>query len=168
MTDLTTAPLDEIPLRTLGGDPTSLADYAGRAVLVVNVASHCGFTKQYTGLQELATRYADRGLTVVGVPCNQFGGQEPGTAEEIAQFCSTTYSVTFPLLEKTDVNGPDRHPLFAELTRQADDAGNAGDVSWNFEKFLLGPDHTVRRRFRSKVEPSDPALVAAVEDVLPS
>ncbi|HEY5844571.1 MAG TPA: glutathione peroxidase, partial [Mycobacterium sp.] len=121
--------LNDIALTTLGGAPTSLADYADRAVLIVNVASQCGLTPQY----------GDRGLTVLGVPCNQFMGQEPGTAEEIETFCSNTYGVTFPLLAKTDVNGPERHPLYAELTEAVDADGRAGDVQWNFEKFLVAP-----------------------------
>jgi glutathione peroxidase len=129
---------DRHPLTTLDGKPTSLADYADRAVLVVNVASKCGLTPQYAALEQLARDYADRGLTVIGVPCNQFMGQEPGSPEEIATFCSTTYGVTFPLLAKTDVNGADRHPLYAELTRTADAGGEAGDVV-ELEKFLLAP-----------------------------
>lgn len=126
-------------LTTLAGEPTSLADYSDRAVLVVNVASKCGLTPQYSALETLARDYADRGLTVLGVPCNQFMGQEPGSAEEIQTFCSTTYGVTFPLLEKTDVLGPQQHPLYAELTKTPDADGVAGDVAWNFEKFLLAP-----------------------------
>lgn len=131
--------LTEIPLTTLGGEPTSLADYADRAVLLVNVASKCGLTPQYSALEQLARDYADRGLTVIGVPCNQFMGQEPGSAEEIQTFCSTTYGVTFPLLEKIEVNGAGRHPLYDELTKTPDADGEAGDVQWNFEKFLLAP-----------------------------
>lgn len=160
--------LNDIPLTTLGGDSTSLADYAGRAVLVVNVASKCGLTPQYSGLEELARNYGDRGLTVLGIPCNQFMGQEPGSAEEIQTFCSTTYGVTFPLLAKADVNGAERHPLYAELTRTADAEGQAGDVQWNFEKFLLAPDGRVVNRFRPRTEPGDPAVLAAIEAVLPA
>ncbi|MGB8792802.1 MAG: glutathione peroxidase, partial [Mycobacterium sp.] len=126
----------DISLTTLDGQPTSLADYSDHAVLVVNVASKCGLTPQYAALEQLAKDYGDRGLTVLGVPCNQFMGQEPGTAEEIQTFCSTTYGVTFPLLAKTEVNGPDRHPLYAELTKTSDADGQGGDVQWNFEKFL--------------------------------
>ncbi|MBN7300048.1 glutathione peroxidase, partial [Mycobacteroides abscessus] len=110
------------------------------AVLVVNVASKCGLTPQYAALEKLASDYADRGLTVLGVPCNQFMGQEPGTAEEIREFCSSTYGVSFPLLEKADVNGDNRHPLYAELIKTADAEGTAGDVQWNFEKFLIARD----------------------------
>jgi glutathione peroxidase len=149
-----------------GSDPTVDA-YAGQALLVVNVASQCGFTRQYAGLEALHERYRDRGLTVVGVPCNQFGAQEPGTAEEIAEFCQVNFGVTFPLLAKTDVNGPDRHPLFARLTEVADATGKAGDVTWNFEKFLVSPQGEVVGRFRTKIEPDDPELVAAIEAVLP-
>jgi glutathione peroxidase len=133
----------------------------------VNVASDCGFTPQYAGLEALYERYRRRGLSVLGFPSNQFGAQEPGAAEEIAEFCSSTYGVTFPMFAKTDVNGPDRHPLFERLTRTADAEGNAGDVAWNFEKFLVSPDGEVVARFRSSVAPDDPAVLAAVESVLP-
>ncbi|WP_445168490.1 glutathione peroxidase [Mycolicibacterium sp. Dal123E01] len=159
--------LTDIPLTTLAGEPTSLADYAGRAVLLVNVASKCGLTPQYEAMEKLARDYADRGLAVIGVPCNQFMGQEPGTAEEIQTFCSTTYGVTFPLLAKADVNGPDRHPLYAELTAFADGAGQAGDIQWNFEKFVIAPGGEVVNRFRPQTEPDAPEVVAAIEAVLP-
>lgn len=158
--------LDDIALTTLDGSPTSLADYAGRAVLLVNVASKCGLTPQYAGLEALAQKYGDRGLTVLGFPCNQFKGQEPGTAEEIATFCSTTYGVTFPLLAKGDVNGDGRHPLYAELTRVADGDGEAGDVQWNFEKFLIAPDHAGVQRFRPRTEPEAEEVVSAIEAAL--
>ena len=154
-------------LTMLDGSDTTLDAYAGQALLVVNVASECGFTRQYAGLEDLYERYRDRGLTVIGVPCNQFGEQEPGTAEEIAEFCQANFGVTFPLLAKTDVNGPDRHPLFARLTEAADVTGQAGDVTWNFEKFLVSPQGEVVGRFRTKVEPDDPELVAAIEAILP-
>ncbi len=160
--------LYDIPLRTLDGQPTSLADYKGKALLVVNVASKCGLTPQYAGLERLQQRYADRGFTVLGVPCNQFLGQEPGTAEEIQTFCSTTYGVSFPLLEKLDVNGDDQHPLYSELTKSADAEGTAGDVSWNFEKFLITPDGTVAARIRPRTEPEDPEVVALIEANLPA
>jgi len=160
--------LTDIPLTTLDGKPTSLADYADRAILLVNVASKCGLTPQYAGLEKLARDYADRGLTVIGVPCNQFMGQEPGTPDEIATFCSTTYGVTFPLLAKTDVNGDDRHPLYAELTKTADADGQAGDIQWNFEKFVIAPGGEVVSRFRPRTEPDAPEVVAAIETVLPS
>jgi glutathione peroxidase len=158
---------DTLDLTRLDGSSASLADFDGQALLVVNVASKCGFTPQYAGLEALYERYRDRGLTVLGFPSNQFGSQEPGTAEEIAEFCSATYGVTFPMFAKTDVNGPERHPLFERLTRTADATGEAGDVAWNFEKFLLSPAGEVVARFRSSVAPDDPALLEAVESVLP-
>ncbi|MFG3531840.1 glutathione peroxidase [Streptomyces sp. NPDC047917] len=160
--------LHDIPLRTLTGEPTSLADYRGRAVLLVNVASKCGLTPQYAGLEKLQNDYADRGFTVLGVPCNQFAGQEPGSPEEIRTFCSTTYGVSFPLLEKTDVNGEGRHPLYAELAQLADADGEAGDVQWNFEKFLISPAGEPVARLRPRVEPQAPELVAAIEALLPA
>lgn len=156
-----------VPVRTLRQEETTLGEIlAGRAALVVNVASRCGLTPQYEGLVRLHRRYAERGFTVVGVPCNQFLGQEPGTAEEILEFCSTTYGVDFPLLEKTDVNGENRHPLYRELTAFPDADGNAGDVQWNFEKFLLDAEGRVVARFRPRVEPEDPAVIEAIEKVL--
>jgi glutathione peroxidase len=159
--------LYDIPLKTLSGEDASLAEHKDKALLLVNVASKCGLTPQYAGLEELHGRYADRGFSVLGFPCNQFFGQEPGTNEEIATFCSTTYGVTFPLFDKIDVNGPDRHPLYAELAEKADAEGKAGDVTWNFEKFLVSPDGHVVARFRPQVEPEDPELVQAVEEQLP-
>lgn len=164
---MTETPLTEIALTTLDGRPTTLAELADGAVLVVNVASKCGLTPQYTALEQLAKDYGERGLTVVGVPCNQFMGQEPGTAEDIQAFCSTSYGVTFPLLAKTDVNGPDRHPLYAELTNTPDGGGEAGDVQWNFEKFLLAPGGEVVNRFRPRTVPDAPEVIAAIEAVLP-
>jgi glutathione peroxidase len=153
--------LYDIPLRTLDGADTSLAAYRGKAVLVVNVASKCGHTPQYAGLEELHRTYRDRGLVVLGVPCNQFMGQEPGTAEEIAEFCSATYGVTFPMTEKVEVNGPGRHPLYRELV------GDQADIQWNFEKFLVGPDGTVAARFDPDTEPQDERVTSAVEKLLP-
>src|ERR1700733_8758821 len=153
----------EIALTGLDGGSMSLADYHDRAVLVVNVASKCGLTPQYAALEQLARDYGERGLTVLGVPCNQFLGQEPGTAEEIETFCSTTYGVTFPLTEKIDVNGADQHPIYAELTATADADGEAGEVKWNFEKFLVSPAGDIVGRFRPQVDPEDPALVSAIE-----
>ena len=158
----------EIPLHTLSGEPTTLAPLRGKAVLIVNVASKCGLTPQYTGLERLQERFAGSGFSVVGFPCNQFGGQEPGTAEEIQTFCSTTYGVTFPMMAKVDVNGPDRHPLYTELVAAQDAEGNAGDVQWNFEKFLLDPAGKVVGRFRPATTPEDEALVTAIEAVLPA
>jgi glutathione peroxidase len=157
----------DIPVKTLDGTDSSLGALAGKTLLVVNVASKCGLTPQYTALEELHERLAPRGFSVVGFPCNQFMGQEPGTAEEIAEFCSTSYGVTFPLFEKIEVNGDDRHPLYAELTAVPDAAGEAGDVQWNFEKFLLRPDGTVAARFRPRTVPDDPAVLAAIEENLP-
>ncbi len=159
--------LTDIALTTLDGRPATLAELSGGATLVVNVASKCGLTPQYAALEKLAKEYGDRGLTVVGVPCNQFMGQEPGTAEEIQTFCSTTYGVTFPLLEKTDVNGDHRHPLYAELTKAVDADGQAGDIQWNFEKFLLAPGGEVVNRFRPRTEPDAPEVIRAIEAVLP-
>lgn len=160
--------LSDIELNTLDGTSTTLRELADGAVLVVNVASKCGLTPQYSALEKLAQDYGDRGLTVIGVPCNQFMGQEPGTAEEIQTFCSTTYGVTFPLLAKTEVNGPNRHPLYAELTQTPDADGEAGDIQWNFEKFLIAPDGSVVNRFRPRTEPDAPEVVAAIEAVLPA
>ena len=158
----------DFPVNTLSGQPGSLGDLAGKTLLVVNVASKCGLTPQYEGLERLHERFADRGFSVVGFPCNQFGGQEPGTAEEIGEFCSATYGVTFPMFEKIEVNGPDRHPVYAELTAVPDGEGEAGDIQWNFEKFLVGPDGTILRRFRPHTEPEDPEVVAAIEGSLPA
>ncbi|MBM7277979.1 glutathione peroxidase [Gordonia rubripertincta] len=157
--------IKDIPVTSLDGSEVSLKDFGG-PLLIVNVASKCGLTPQYEGLEQLAKTYGDKGLTVVGVPCNQFMGQEPGTAEEIATFCSTTYGVTFPLLEKTDVNGDARHPLYSELTQATDADGEAGDIQWNFEKFLVNADGEVVNRFRPRTEPTDPTVVAAIESVL--
>lgn len=158
--------LRDIPLTTIDGETTSLADYADRAVLVVNVASRCGMTPQYEQLEQLQRQYADQGFTVLGIPCNQFMGQEPGTAEDIKEFCSTTYGVTFPLMEKTRVNGRHRHPLYAELTKVPDADGKAGKVKWNFEKFVIAPEDTVTR-FRPSTTPDSPEVIAAVEAALP-
>ena len=162
-----TQSVTDIALTTLDGKPTTLAELSDGATLVVNVASKCGLTPQYAALEKLAKDYAGRGLTVVGVPCNQFMGQEPGTAQEIREFCSSTYGVTFPLLEKTDVNGADRHPLYAELTKAADADGEAGDIQWNFEKFLLAPGGEVVNRFRPRTEPDAAEVIDAIEAVLP-
>jgi len=150
----------------LDGTPLDLHAYEDKAVLIVNVASKCGLTPQYEGLEKMHEKYADRGFTVLGVPCNQFGGQEPGSSEEIATFCSTTYGVTFPLAEKVEVNGDARHPLYAELTAVADADGRDGDIQWNFEKFLVAPGGKVTR-FGPMVTPEDDSLVGAVESALP-
>ena len=151
------------PVNTLRGEASSLEAYDGKALLLVNVASKCGLTPQYAGLEELHEKYAPRGFSVIGFPCNQFAGQEPGTAEDIATFCSTTYGVTFPMFEKIDVNGPTRHPLYVELTAVADATGKAGNVEWNFEKFLISADGKTIQRFRPGTAPNDPTLVAAIE-----
>ncbi|MEV4170840.1 MULTISPECIES: glutathione peroxidase [unclassified Nonomuraea] len=159
--------LSDIPLRTLTDAPTTLGELAaGKPALIVNVASRCGLTPQYTALVELHRQYGPRGFTVIGMPCNQFAGQEPGTAEEIQQFCAATYGVDFPLLEKADVNGPGRHPLYAELTQAPDGEGAAGDVQWNFEKFLVDGEGRVVARFRPRTTPDDPAVVSAIEKLL--
>jgi len=155
----------DIPVHTLDGEASSLAAFVGKTVLVVNVASKCGLTPQYEGLEQLQKTYEDRGFSVVGFPCNQFAGQEPGTAEEIQTFCSTTYGVTFPLFEKIDVNGEDQSPIYAELNKTADAEGYTGDIRWNFEKFLIAPDASVQR-FSPTVTPEDPILVGAIEAAL--
>lgn len=157
----------DIEIDALTGGPADLGQYRGKAVLVVNVASKCGLTPQYGGLEKLQQRYASRGFTVLGVPCNQFMGQEPGTAEEITTFCSATYGVTFPMTEKTDVNGEARHPLYDRLVTVPDAEGHSGDVRWNFEKFLIAPDGTVAARFAPQTEPDAEELTAAVEAALP-
>jgi glutathione peroxidase len=159
----------EHPVNALNGTPASLADYKGKAALVVNVASKCGLTPQYAGLQKLQDTYAERGFTVLGFPCNQFLEQEPGTADEIQEFCSVNYGVTFPLFEKIEVNGDNKDGLYAELEETADVAdGHTGDIRWNFEKFLVSPTGEVVGRFSPTVEPADPALVSAIEAQLPS
>jgi len=146
-----------------GGD---LPSTDGKAVLVVNVASKCGLTPQYEGLERLQKRYGGDAFTDLGVPCNQFMGQEPGSPAEIAEFCSATYGVSFPLTEKIDVNGDDRHALYAELTAAADSEGNAGDIQWNFEKFLVNKNGQVVARFRPTVDPEADEIIAAIEGVI--
>jgi len=157
----------DLDVKTLSGQDASLGDLAGTTMLVVNVASECGLTPQYEGLQRLHERFAGRGFAVVGFPCNQFGAQEPGTPEQIQEFCSVNYGVSFPMFEKIEVNGPHRHPLYAELTAVPDASGEAGDIQWNFEKFLVGPDGTIIARFRPVTEPEDPEIVSAIEANLP-
>ncbi|WP_020671071.1 glutathione peroxidase [Amycolatopsis nigrescens] len=159
--------IQDIPLQTLAGEPSTLGSLDGKALLVVNVASKCGLTPQYEGLERLQEKYGERGFSVVGFPCNQFAGQEPGTAEEIQTFCSTTYGVSFPLFAKLEVNGEGRHPLYQELVRTPDADGEAGDVQWNFEKFLIAPDGEVAARFRPRTTPEDPSVVSAIESTLP-
>ncbi|MEV0735365.1 glutathione peroxidase [Streptomyces sp. NPDC050549] len=160
-----TGPL-AVEIGSLKGGSADLSQYAGKAVLVVNVASKCGLTPQYTGLERLQERYAAQGFTVLGVPCNQFLGQEPGSAEEIAEFCSATYGVTFPLTEKVEVNGDGRHELYDRLVGFADAEGHTGDIRWNFEKFLIGRDGAVVARFSPQTEPESAEVVAAVEGSL--
>ncbi|NKQ28905.1 glutathione peroxidase [Streptomyces galbus] len=161
-TDASSSPLD-VRIGALKGGDAELSQYDGKVVLVVNVASKCGLTPQYTALERIHEQYADRGFTVLGVPCNQFLGQEPGSAEEIAEFCSATYGVTFPLTEKVDVNGDGRHPLYARLVDVPDAEGHTGDIRWNFEKFLVGRDGSVVARFAPRTEPDAPEVLAAIE-----
>jgi glutathione peroxidase len=153
--------IHDLTLTTLRGESRPLSSYAGRALLLVNVASRCGYTPQYKGLEALHRTYGSRGLVVMGVPCNQFGAQEPGTAAEIEQFCTTKYDVTFDMFEKVDVNGPQAHPLFAQLT-----AASGGPVKWNFTKFLVGRDGVLRQRFEPAVAPDSAELAKAIEAVL--
>jgi glutathione peroxidase len=151
----------------LDGSPATLGELTGgQPALLVNVASRCGLTPQYTALEELHERYADRGFAVVGVPCNQFGQQEPGSSEEIAEFCSATYGVTFPMTEKVDVNGEQRHEVYRTLVETPNEKGETGDITWNFEKFLVDGEGGVVARFSPRVVPDDPTIVRAVEDLL--
>ena len=164
----TVTDLLDLPLTTLHGEQTTFGDIAaGRAALVVNVASRCGLTPQYAKLEALQGELADQGFTVIGFPCNQFGGQEPGTAAEIESFCSATYGVTFPISDKVEVNGAGRDPIYAQLTEVADSDGHTGDIRWNFEKFLVAPGGEIVGRFSPVVEPEAPELVEAIEKVLP-
>jgi glutathione peroxidase len=159
----------DVPIARLDGTPATARGIVGdKVALVVNVASRCGLTPQYAGLEQLQERFGDSGLTVVGVPCNQFGGQEPGTSEEIETFCSTTYGVTFPLTEKVEVNGPGRHPLYDGLVEVSDERGRSGDITWNFEKFIVDRAGHVVARFNPQVQPEDPQLVAVLEAALRS
>ena len=156
------------PIARLDGTPSSLAEITGgQPALLVNVASKCGLTPQYGGLERLQETYGERGFTVVGFPCNQFLGQEPGTGEEIAEFCSATYGVTFPMTEKIDVNGDARHEVYQGLVGSPNEKGEAGDVAWNFEKFVLSGDGEVVARFRPQTTPDAPEVRAAIESVLP-
>ncbi|MFF4352030.1 glutathione peroxidase [Streptomyces sp. NPDC001530] len=156
----------DVEIGALQGGSADLGQYRGKAVLIVNVASKCGLTPQYAGLERLHERYADQGFTVLGVPCNQFMGQEPGTSEEIAEFCSATYGVTFPMTEKVEVNGDERHGLYERLVGTEDAEGHSGDIRWNFEKFLIGRDGAVVARFSPQTEPESAEVVAAVEKQL--
>jgi glutathione peroxidase len=166
MAQMTSRSIYEVELPRLDGKPAKLSEYAGKVVLAVNVASRCGLTPQYAGLQALHDSYSERGFTVLGFPTNQFFNQEPGSAEQIKEFCSLNYGVSFPLFAKLDVKGSHQHTLYEILTEFPDDSGNAGNVAWNFEKFLVGRDGHVVRRFRSKVVPEDPKLVDAIESLL--
>ena len=157
----------QAPINTLQGKPTSLDAYKGKALLLVNVASKCGLTPQYEQLEAIARKYEPRGLTVVGFPCNQFGGQEPGSAEQIQEFCSATYGVTFPMMEKIEVNGAGRHPIYQALTPVPDAEGHQGDIRWNFEKFVVSADGSQITRFSPRTRPDDPAVIAAIEHALP-
>jgi glutathione peroxidase len=159
-------PIYDAPVQRLDGAPASLRDYEGKVLLVVNVASKCGLTPQYAALEELQQRYEGKGFSVLGFPCNQFGGQEPGTSEEIASFCSTNYDVSFPLFGKVDVNGAHQTPLYGTLTAFPDAEGVAGEVAWNFEKFLIGRDGEVLARFRPPTQPDADEVTAAIESAL--
>jgi glutathione peroxidase len=156
--------LFEVAVKDIDGKAGTLAPYKGRVLLIVNVASECGYTPQYAGLEELQQRYKEKGLTVIGVPCNQFGGQEPGSNKEIKEFCTSAFSVTFPLLEKTDVNGANRHPLYAILAGK--DSPFSGNIQWNFTKFLVGRDGKIIRRYDAGTEPDSPEMVRAIETAL--
>lgn len=156
--------LQDIPLKDIDGKETSLAPYKGKVLLIVNVASHCGFTPQYQGLESVYEKYKDKGLVVLGFPCNQFGAQEPGTSEEIKQFCSSKYNVTFPLFEKIEVNGPNRHPLYVSLAGK--ESPFPGDIKWNFSKFLVSRDGKILKRFESKAAPESPEVIAAIDAAL--
>jgi glutathione peroxidase len=155
-------------IATLDGKDDALGAHKGEVTLLVNVASFCGLTPQYTGLQNLQAKYADQGFSVIGLPCNQFGAQEPGTPDEIATFCSTNYNVTFPLTEKIEVNGDGRHPLYQQLTETADSEGHTGDIRWNFEKFLVGRDGDIVARFSPVVDPEADEITTAIEKELAS
>lgn len=157
----------DIPIDRLDGTPATLGELTGgRPALLVNVASKCGLTPQYTALEEIHERYSGRGFSVVGIPCNQFGAQEPGTSEEIAEFCSATYGVSFPMTGKVDVNGADRHALYVDLVEAEDDQGKNGDIAWNFEKFLVDGDGKVVARFNPTVVPDHPMVTEKIEQLL--
>jgi len=158
--------IHDIAIKDMDGKDTSLGAYKGKVLLVVNVASKCGLTPQYSGLEAIQEKYKDKGFTVLGFPCNQFGGQEPGTNEEIKQFCSSKYNVTFPLFDKIDVNGPKRHPLYVALA--GTDSPFPGDIKWNFGKFLIGRDGKIIKRFEPKTTPDSPEVTSAIEAALAS
>jgi len=156
--------LYDIAVKDINGKDTTLAAYKGKVLLIVNVASRCGYTPQYKGLEAIYKKYQDQGFTVLGFPCNQFGGQEPGTDAEIVQFCTSKYDVTFPLFDKIEVNGANRHPLYVALA--GPDSSFPGDIKWNFNKFLIGKDGKILKRFDSKVTPESPELTQAIESAL--
>jgi glutathione peroxidase len=158
------ASIYDIPVKDIDGKDTTLGAYKGKVLLIVNVASHCGFTPQYTALEATHLKYADKGFAVLGFPCNQFGGQEPGSDAEIKQFCTSKYSVTFPIFDKIEVNGANRHPLYVTLA--GDTSPFPGKITWNFNKFLIGKDGTILKRFDSKVTPDSPEVTAAIEAAL--
>jgi glutathione peroxidase len=153
----------DVPLKTLDGKPATLAGYKGKTILLVNVASRCGLTPQYEQLEALQKKYQGKGFTILGFPCNQFAGQEPGSADEIREFCSKTYGVTFPMFEKIEVNGDNRHAIYKELTKIGDASGQAGDIQWNFEKFVIAADGKHVTRFRPRTKPDDPTVVQTIE-----
>ena len=161
---LSAGSIQDIPLKDIDGKDTSLKPYQGKVVLIVNVASRCGYTPQYKGLEAVYEKYKDKGLVVLGFPCNQFGAQEPGTAQEIKEFCSSKYNVTFPMFSKIDVNGPNRHPLYIALAGK--DSPFPGDIKWNFSKFLVGRDGKILHRFEPGTTPESPELTAAIDTAL--
>lgn len=157
-------PIQKIPLKDIDGKETSLAAYQGKVLLIVNVASKCGLTPQYSALEALQEKYKDKGFSVLGFPCNQFAGQEPGSNEEIKQFCSSKYNVSFPLFDKLEVNGPNRHPLYVALAGK--DSPYPGDIKWNFGKFLIGRDGKILKRFEPQTKPDAPEVIQAIESAL--
>jgi glutathione peroxidase len=158
------ASIYDIPVKDIDGTATNLSAYKGKVLLIVNVASHCGFTPQYTALEATYKKYSDQGFVILGFPCNQFGGQEPGSDEEIQQFCTSKFSVTFPMFDKIEVNGANRHPLYVILA--GGDSPFPGDITWNFNKFLIGKDGKILKRFDSKVKPESAEITAAIEAAL--
>ena len=154
----------DLKLKDIDGKDTTLNAYKGKVLLIVNVASKCGYTKQYAGLEALQQKFQKQGFTVLGFPCNQFGGQEPGSNEEIKQFCSSKFNVTFPLFDKIDVNGANRNPLYVALAGK--DSPFPGDIKWNFNKFLIGKDGKILQRFGSSAAPESPEVTSAIETAL--
>jgi glutathione peroxidase len=160
--------IHDVSVKTIDGKDTTLGEFAGKALLVVNVASKCGLTPQYAALQRIQEKYAERGFTVLGFPCNQFGGQEPGTNEEIVEFCSLNFNVNFPLFDKVEVNGEGRHPLYQKLASNPDADGHDGDIRWNFEKFVIAPDGQVVARFNPMIDPEADDVTSVIEANLPA